>query len=91
MAKPSPPETRLLRNLVRLHSQAVGRGLTVEIASLSVGSAALLLGGLRLEADRMAGALTLQLSVQGGQLRFSMDLASLQASGLRLRDPVREA
>lgn len=72
------------RNVVRLHSQAVGRGLTVEIASLSVRDATSAAGGARLQCGQMAGAVTLQLSVEGPQLRFSMDLASLKASGVRL-------
>ena len=71
------------RNVVRLHSQAVGRGLTVEIAALSVRNAASALGGMRLACDELTGALTLQLSVDGAQLRFAMDLASIRMSGVR--------
>jgi len=77
------------RNVVRLHSQAVGRGLTAEIASLSARNAASVLGGTRLECDELAGALTLQLSVEGGQLHFQMDLPSLKASGLRMHVRIR--
>ena len=79
------------RNMVRLHSQAVGRGLTVEIASLSMRNAASAWAGTRLECGQVAGALTLQLSVDGGQLRFAMDLASVKASGLRAESGEVEA
>jgi len=79
------------RNVVRLQSQAVGRGLTVEIASLSVRDVKSAWGRTRMQCDQVAGALTLQLSVEGGQLRFQMDLASLEASGVRLQVQLREA
>ena len=79
------------RNVVRLHSQAVGRGLTVEIASLCARNAASTLGGTRLGCDEVAGALTLQLSVEGSQLRFSLDLAGIKASGVRLQVRLQEA
>lgn len=71
-------------NAVRLHSQTVGRGLTVELASLSVRNAVVGAGDLRFEGDQVAGALALRLSVEGAQLRFSFDLARMKASGLRL-------
>jgi len=79
------------RNVVRLHSQAVGRGLTVELSSLSVRNAATALGGVRLQCEQAAGALTLQLSVEGGQLRFALDLAGLKASGVRLQVQLQQA
>jgi hypothetical protein len=75
------------RNVVRLHSQAVGRGLTGEMPSLSVRNAVLGLGETRIDCDQLAGALTLQLSVESAQLRFSLDLASMKLSGLRLQRP----
>ena len=79
------------RNVVRLQSQAVGRGLTVEIASLSMRDVTSAWGRTRVRCDQVAGALTLQLSVEGGQLRFALDLASLEASGVRLQVQLREA
>lgn len=72
------------RNVVRLHSQAVGRGLTAEMASLSVRNAVWVSGDARIHCDQMAGALTLRLSVEGAQLRFSFELASLKVSDVRL-------
>ncbi|KQT11217.1 hypothetical protein [Ramlibacter sp. Leaf400] len=71
-------------NAVRLHSQAVGRGLTVELASLSVRNAVLGPGDLRIGCDQVAGALALRLSVEGAQLRFSFDLTQMKAAGVRL-------
>lgn len=80
------------RNVIRLHAQAVGRGLTVEVSSLSMRNVASDSGGrTRLACEQVAGALTLQLSVDGGQLRFSMDLAGIKASGVRLRVQLQEA
>ncbi len=80
------------RNVIRLHSQAVGRGLTVEVSSLSVRNVASASGGrTRLACEQVTGALTLQLSVDGGQLKFSMDLAGIQASGVRLQVQLQEA
>jgi hypothetical protein len=55
--------------------------------SLSVRNAVLGLGETRIECDQIAGALTLQLSVESAQLRFSLDLASMKLSGVRLQRP----
>jgi hypothetical protein len=72
------------RNVVRLHSQAVGRGLTAEMASLSVRNAVWGSGDTRIQCDRIAGALTLRLSVEGAQLRFAFELASMKGTDVRL-------
>jgi hypothetical protein len=72
------------RNRVRLHSQAVGRGLTVEMASLSARDAVLNLGGAQLRCAEASGSLMLRLFVDGAQLRFEFTLASLKLVGLRL-------
>jgi hypothetical protein len=72
------------RNLVRLHSEAVGRGLTAEMASLSVRNAVLTTRDTQVRCDEIAGALTLRLSVADAQLRFAFDLANMKISGLRL-------
>lgn len=73
------------RNLVRIRSEAVGRGLTVEIAALAVRQATLAWNGMQLGCQEGAGALTLQVSVKGAELRFTFELASLTLSGLHLR------
>lgn len=69
------------RNAVRLHSEAVGRGVTVEIASFLARNALL---GAQLRCEEVAGALVLRLLVEGGQVRFALDLANMKASGLKL-------
>lgn len=72
------------RNLVRFHSEAVGRGVTVNIASLSVRNAVAGSSKARVRCDGMAGALMLRLFVEGAQLRFAFELPEMKLSGLRL-------
>jgi hypothetical protein len=71
-------------NTVRLHSEAVGRGLSAEIDALSVRDAVLDAGGTRFECDEITGALTLRLFVEGGRLRLAFDISSVKLSGLRV-------
>lgn len=71
------------RNAVRLHSEAVGRGLTLTIASLLVRNVVLGAGDMPLHSDEISGALTLRLSVEGGQVRFGFELANVRMTGLR--------
>ena len=71
-------------NTVRLHSDAVGRGLTAEIDALSVRDALLDAGGTQLRCDEITGAFTLRLFVEGAQLRVAFDIASVKLSGLRV-------
>jgi hypothetical protein len=73
------------RNVVRLHSQAVGRGFTVEMAALSVQNVVLGSETMRIACDRAAGALKLGFSVEGAQVHFAFDLANMTASGVRLQ------
>ena len=73
------------RNAIRLHSEAVGRGLTAEMASLSVRKAAAGSGDGRLGCDEMTGALVLRVFVEGGQGRFRFDLTEMKMLGLRLQ------
>lgn len=73
------------RNVVRLHSEAVGRGVTAELASLLVRNAVLGSGDTRIDCDEMAGALMLRLFVQDAQLRLAFHLANMKISGLRLQ------
>jgi len=72
------------RNTVRLHSDAVGRGLTVEIPSLSARKGQLSARHAQAACDEIAGALTLRVLRQGPQLRFAFELASMKIAGLRL-------
>jgi hypothetical protein len=71
-------------NAIRLKSGAVGRGLTVEIASLSVRHAVLDATHSQLACDEVAGALTLRALAEGAQLRFAFDVSKMKISGLRL-------
>lgn len=77
-------------NTVRLHSEAVGRGITVEIDSLSVRNAVLDAGGTQFRCDEITGAMTLRLFVDGSQLRFAFDIARLKLSGLRAAEAPRK-
>lgn len=72
------------RNTVRLHSEAVGRGLSVELASLLVRNASVGVGDTRLECDEAAGALRLRLFVADAQVRLAFELANMKMAGLRL-------
>ena len=72
------------RNVVLVHSQAVGRGITAEMASLSVRNAVLGAGGTRIACEQVTGALTLRLTAEGASMGFSLDLANLKLSRLRL-------
>jgi hypothetical protein len=73
------------RNAVRLHSGAVGRGLTLEMNALSLRAAALGLGGAQVQCAEITGALMLRVLAEGAQLRFAFDLAGLKLSALRLQ------
>jgi hypothetical protein len=72
------------RNAVRVHSEAVGGGITVEMPSLSVRQARLEWGSVKLACDEVTGALKLRLSVERGQLRFAAYLADVKVSGVRV-------
>jgi hypothetical protein len=73
------------RNVVRLRSESVGRGLTVEMASLSVRNAVLNAGDMQLACAEMTAALVARFFVEGTQLRFEFDLENTKISGLRLQ------
>lgn len=73
------------RNTIRLQSGAVGRGLTIELPLLSVRQASFGVAGLKLACDQLTGALTLQVSEEGRQLRFALTVASLKMAGLRVQ------
>ena len=73
------------RNLVRLHSEAVGRGFTLEMGSLSVRDAVLGAGDRHMRCDALTGAITLRVFIEGGQLRLGLDVAKAKMSGLHLQ------
>jgi hypothetical protein len=72
------------RNTIRLHSEAVGRGLSADIAALSARNAAWQAKDIQLGCDEITGALVLALSAEGGQFRFALTLAKMTMAGLRL-------
>lgn len=74
-------------NAIRLHSEAVGRGINAEVALLSVRDALLDARGLQAACGEIAGSVGLRLLVEGGQLRFALNVAQLKLSGLQLRQP----
>lgn len=73
------------RNVIRLHSEAVGRGLTLEMPSLSVRQAVLNARDMQLAGGDVTGALLLRLFVERAQLRFAFELANMNIAGLRLQ------
>lgn len=75
------------RNAVRVHSEAVGRGITIDLASFLARNAVLGAGGMQVHCDEVAGALVLRLLVESAQVRFAFELATMKATGLRLQPP----
>ena len=73
------------RNAVRLRSKAVGRGLTVEMPSLSVRHAALNAGDTQLACDAITGALVLRVQLERAHARFAIDVPKIRISGLRIQ------
>lgn len=74
-------------NAIRLHSEAVGRGISADMAMLSVRDAVLNARGMEAACQDVSGSLVLRLFVEGGELRFALDIAALKVSGLQLRRP----
>lgn len=72
------------RNLVRLHSEAVGRGLTVEIGALSARQAAWTGAGLQASIDSVEAALVLRVVAESGALRFAAELTRAKLTGVSL-------
>lgn len=72
------------RNAVGMRSDALGQGLTVEMASLAARDAAAAFRGARLGCDRITARLKLQLSIEGAHMRFAIEIESCKLTGLRL-------
>jgi hypothetical protein len=72
------------RNAIRLKSGAVGRGLTLEMASLSVQNAVMNWRGTRVSCDEITLAPVFRVQMAGEQLRFACDVANMKITGLRL-------
>ncbi|TWO72075.1 hypothetical protein FN976_04985 [Caenimonas sedimenti] len=71
------------RNAVRLHSEAVGRGVTCDIPSLAVRQVFAKIGGAPFRCDDIAGAMLLRLSVAGTTLNGKTTWPKLELRGLR--------
>jgi hypothetical protein len=71
-------------NTVRLQAEAAGRGITAEIASLWMRALVLDLGAMEVQCDQVAGALTLNVVIDSGKLRFDLNVAGIKFTGLRL-------
>lgn len=72
-------------NLLRVHSEAVGRGMTVEIESLRLADVVIGSGDAQVHCEQLAGAITLRLSASEGRLRIEAELKAARATGLRFR------
>lgn len=72
-------------NVLRLHSEAVGQGVTVDMDALSLRNAVLGPDGFQLTCEEIAGALTLQLLVDGAQLRFALQAGHLKFGRSKLQ------
>jgi hypothetical protein len=72
------------RNRARVNSDAVGRGITLEVPALAVKQTAGTWQGSSITCDTLDAQLALRLAAEGGSLRFALDFASLTASGVRL-------
>jgi hypothetical protein len=73
------------RNAVRIHSDAVARGLTLELPSFLVRNVLLDTPGAQVHCDEVSGVLTIRLAVDNGQWRVTCELADVKLSGLQGR------
>jgi hypothetical protein len=71
-------------NAIGLRSKAVGRGLTIEMASLSARNAVATWRAAQLGCDKITARLKLQLFVEGSHMRFALDLENGKVAGPRL-------
>jgi hypothetical protein len=71
-------------NVVRLQSDAVGRGLTADVATLLLRNASWNAGPMKLQCAEISGALKLRVFVDGAVWRFELGLDDMKFSGLRL-------
>jgi len=72
------------RHAIGLHSQSVGRGLKVEMASLAARDAAAAWQGAQMGFDRATAKLKIEILVEGPAMRFALHVENGTASGLRL-------
>ena len=72
------------RNVVRIHSDAVGRGITLEVSPLLLRKATIDVAGLQCRCEEITGAVTLRVTLENGQMHFAVDLAKAKLAGLRV-------
>lgn len=72
------------RNAVGMHSDALGQGLAIEMASLSAANAVADWRGAQLGCDRITARLKLQLVVDGPHMRFILDIGNCKVAGARV-------
>jgi hypothetical protein len=72
------------RNAVGMRSDALGQGLTIEMASLSARDAAAKWRGAQLGSGRITARLKLQLLIEGAHMRFVAEIENCKLAGLRL-------
>ncbi|CAN7674492.1 hypothetical protein [Variovorax paradoxus] len=72
------------RHAIGLHSQSVGRGLKVEMASLAARDAAAAWKGAQMGFDRATAKLELEILVEGPAMRFALHVENGTAAGLRI-------
>jgi hypothetical protein len=75
-------------NAIRIKSEAVGRGLTVEMPALCVRDVMVNARDTRLTCDEITGRLMLRVAA-GAQLGFTCEVPNLKMSGLRLQSTRR--
>ncbi|MDQ0586466.1 hypothetical protein [Variovorax paradoxus] len=72
------------RNAIGLRSQFVGRGLTVEMASLTARDAVAAWQGAQMGFDRTTAKLELEILVEGPAMRFALHVENGTVAGLRM-------
>ncbi|CAN7680801.1 hypothetical protein [Variovorax paradoxus] len=72
------------RHAIGVHSQSVGRGLKVEMASLAARDAAAAWKGAQMGFDRATAKLELEVLVEGPAMRFALHVENGIAEGLRI-------
>ena len=74
----------VLRPSARLHSAAMDRGLNVELPLLALRNVVVAVQGMRLACDEVAAVLGLRIDVDGAQVSYTLDIASVTLTGLRV-------
>lgn len=73
------------RNRARVHSEAVGHGITLELPAFAAKETAGTWQGTCIACDTLDAHVALHLTFEGGQLQFAIDVETLGAAGLQVR------